>query len=358
MKPVIDARRIVKQFRLRKGVHADWQFGNLQWLVQLGLRSFFEIRTFTALDGVDLQIEAGECFGLLGANGAGKTTLMKCLTTLLAPDSGEIRINGFDAARQPLEIRRCITLVGAHSWTGLDWSLTVRENLRYHAMLSGCSDAEFSRRCGEVVDLVRLEPHVDRYPGALSAGTRQKVVLARGLLSRTPILILDEPTVGLDPVSAQEVRDFIRTDLATSGMTILLASHQTREIAEVANRVGVMDSGRMIACGTQDELTALVSTRGVTELRVRGSTPRLLEQLRALPGVRALSSSGQEGEFDRTIRVHCDPAANAFWDLVKTVDSCAADLLSVQPTERSLEDAYLALVGEGVTEHATESPQA
>src|SRR5215218_8873647 len=195
-----------------------------------------------ALDDVSLQIAPGEIFGLVGRNGSGKTTLIKILAGLLRPDRGAGQVARIDLD-QPQAIRSRVSYVSTSGWMGLEWPLTAEENIRFFASLCGMSRSLAFQRTEEALRQVELWEDRHKYPAQLSNGMRQRVILARALLFRTPLILLDEPTVGLDPLSVQAMLDLIRGPLRARGQTILLTDHQATEMEAIADRVAVLQDG-------------------------------------------------------------------------------------------------------------------
>jgi ABC-2 type transport system ATP-binding protein len=220
------------------------------------LRAPLSRDTRTALDGVELRVNAGEFVSLLGPNGAGKTTLFKILSTLIVADAGRAMVDGIDVAQQPSLARQVLAPVIADE-RSLHWRLTAHENLRLFAALHGVRRPE--RRIAELVALVGLEATGQQLVGTYSSGMRQRLLIARALLAKPRILLLDEPTRSLDPLSARTLRTFLREELAQQqGCTILLATHNAEEAFGLCDRVVVLHQGRVLASGPADVLTAEV----------------------------------------------------------------------------------------------------
>ncbi|HZQ88147.1 MAG TPA: ATP-binding cassette domain-containing protein [Acidimicrobiales bacterium] len=208
-----------------------------------------------ALDDVTMSVDAGEVVGLLGPNGAGKTTLVRILATLLAPDAGSVVIAGHDVRREPQAVRRCIGLAGQAA--AVDELLTGRENLDLVGRLYGLGRAEARRRTEEVLERFGLTDAADRRVRTYSGGMRRRLDLGATLVGRPAVVLLDEPTAGLDPRSRRELWEFV-DQLAGDGATVLLTSQYLEELDRLARRVVVIDHGAVIAQGTPDELKHLI----------------------------------------------------------------------------------------------------
>ena len=206
-------------------------------------------RTTLALDHVTLEIARGEFFGLLGPNGAGKTTLFKVLATLIEPEAGTAFVEGHDVRLEPDDVRRALTPVIADE-RSLNWRLTARENLDLYAVLLDVPRGERRERIDRVLADVGLLDVGEKMVGAFSSGMRQRLLIGRALLSRPRVLLLDEPTRSLDPVSARTFRAFLREEIVgRHGCTVLLATHNAEEAFELCDRVAILDRGRVLACG-------------------------------------------------------------------------------------------------------------
>ena len=210
-----------------------------------------------ALRGLDLECRAGEIFGLLGQNGAGKTTTLRILATILAPTSGSARIDGVDVAADPLEARRRIGFLSGT--TGLYPRLTARETLRYFGRLHGLDPERIEARIEELVAAFDMSAFADGRCEGLSTGQRQRVSIARAVLHEPPVLILDEPTTGLDVLASSAMIEFIESARA-SGTCVLFSTHVLSEAERLCDRIGVLHDGRLLAAGTLDELLARTGT--------------------------------------------------------------------------------------------------
>jgi ABC-2 type transport system ATP-binding protein len=224
----------------------------MAYTIEIGelTKSFGELRVLT---GLDLAVEQGSVFALLGPNGAGKTTTVRILSTLLKADSGDVRVAGFDVARDPDGVRRALSLTG--QYTAVDEVLTARENLRLMARLRHLPRATRRRRVDELIERFGLGEAADRRVGSYSGGMKRRLDLAMSLVSEPAVVVLDEPTTGLDPRSRRDVWDAV-SELARGGATVLLTTQYLEEADVLADRIAVIDHGRVVAEGSSDELKA------------------------------------------------------------------------------------------------------
>jgi ABC-2 type transport system ATP-binding protein len=212
-----------------------------------------------ALQGVNLSIYRGEIFGVLGPNGAGKTTLLNCISTLLVADAGEIEIFGQTLPHGASQVRRRMNLCSGNA--NFPWSLTIRENLRFYAMLYGLRGAARERKLDELVADFSLAPYADRRFDEVSTGTKQRLALAKAMINGPELLLLDEPTVGMDPDIALRVRKHIADYHRRTGCTILLTTHNMPEAQMLAERVAFIREGKVLALGTPGELQEQLKAR-------------------------------------------------------------------------------------------------
>ncbi len=291
-----------------------------------------------ALSDVSFSVDAGELFGLLGPNGAGKTTSIKILTTLLLPSSGRARVLGHDPASEPAKVRPMIGYVFGGD-RGLYDRLSARDNLSYFADVYRVPIREKARRIEELLELVGLRGRERERVETFSRGMRQRLHIARGLLHDPTVLFLDEPTIGLDPVGARELRETVSA-LRDSGKTILLTTHYMYEADELCGRVAVINGGRIVAEGTPASLKAGIADRKTIEVRAKGIDDGVLARIRELPGVTSVVV--EEGEDSQTLLVQSRLGAELVQPLVGLLDHVS--VTAVTSREPTLEDAYVALV--------------
>ena len=297
------------------------------------------IEPVEAVRGVSFHIERGEVFGLLGPNGAGKTTTIKMLITLLLPTSGSATILGHDVVADPRAVRRRIGYVFGGD-RGLYERLSALDNLRYFAELYAVPAREQRARIGELLELVGLSGRERERVEGFSRGMRQRLHIARGLLHDPDLLFLDEPSIGIDPVGARELRQTI-AGLREQGKTILLTTHYMFEADELCDRIAVIRQGELVATGTPAELKARVSAGSVLEVEVFDALGDRLAIVEALPGVR--SSTMTIGETSQTLVVSVDAGADVTGATLDALHGIRVGrVVTRQPT---LEDAYVELVG-------------
>ena len=295
-----------------------------------------------AVRGVSLQIEPGELFGLLGPNGAGKTTTIKMLITLLLPTSGQASILGKDVVADAREVRRHIGYVFGGD-RGLYERLSALDNLRYFAELYAVPAREQRARIGHLLELVGLTGREKERVEGFSRGMRQRLHIARGLLHDPAMLFLDEPSIGIDPIGARELRQTIGT-LRDEGKTILLTTHYMFEADELCDRIAVIREGQVVAQGTPEQLKARVTAGSVVEVETFGTAGAgladRLAQLRALAGVRGATVTQQA--HAETLVVHVAPGADVTAAVLAALNGIRVGrVITREPT---LEDAYVELV--------------
>src|SRR5436305_6681108 len=293
-----------------------------------------------AVRGVSFAVERGELFGLLGPNGAGKTTTIKMLITLLLPTSGQARVLGRDVVDDAREVRKRIGYVFGGD-RGLYERLSAHDNLRYFAELYGVSGATQRKRSDEVVELVGLKGREKERVEGYSRGMRQRLHIARGILHDPEVVFLDEPTIGVDPVGARDLRQTI-ADLVRSGKTVLLTTHYMFEADALCDRIAVIAKGEIVGEGTPAELKGRVEGGRVTEIEVFGIDDPTVARLRAIAGVTAVRV--EEREQKQVLVVQTSGEREVTAPLLAQLDGLEVGRgASREPT---LEDAYVSLVTE------------
>src|SRR5215218_3145300 len=294
-----------------------------------------------AVRGVTFDVEKGELFGLLGPNGAGKTTTIKMLITLLIPTSGDARVLGYDVVKDAREVRKRIGYVfgGAR---GVYERLSGLDNLRYFAELYGVPGREQKRRIGELLELVGLSGREKERVEGYSRGMRQRLHIARGLLHDPPVLFLDEPTIGLDPVGARELRTLVAALVSEQRKTVLLTTHYMFEADQLCDRIAVIAKGEIVAEGTPTHLKGHVADLTVVEIETFGVTEDAIERIRSHPGVTNVAI--EEREQAQVIHVSSPSGPELMSELLRHLDG--TNVGRVAAREPTLEDAYVALVSD------------
>jgi ABC-2 type transport system ATP-binding protein len=321
----------------------DEPFSHRSGMVQAsGLRRVFRARAgdVAAVNGVDLEVKAGEVFGFLGPNGAGKSTTIRMLVTLLAPTAGWARVAGFDIRRNPEQVRRRIGYVAQGGATlAVE---TGQDELVMQARAFGAPREAASRRAGELIARFGLEEVADRRTGSWSGGQRRRLDIALGLVHRPAVLFLDEPTTGLDPQSRASLWDEIRR-LAAEGITVFLTTHYLDEADALADRVAIIDHGRVVAEGAPDELKRQIAG-DVVAVGAGAQAERAYQVLRAQPYVRSAAIS------DSTIRMHVEDGAVATVAIVRLLDAAGLAPTSLALKRPSLDDVFLTQTGRSLRE--------
>lgn len=307
-----------------------------------------------ALDDLSLQVPTGSLYCVLGPNGAGKTTALRILCTLLAPDSGEVRVRGHDALADPRTVRRLLGYVAQE--VAIDKIMTGRELLKLQADLYHLRQFEINGRLEELITLLAMEEWIDRRCGTYSGGMRRRLDLAAGLLHRPVVLVLDEPTVGLDIESRSAIWNVLRT-LRDGGTTILLSSHYLEEVDALADRIAIIDAGRVIAEGTPQQLKDSLGGDRLT-LRVRefsdeNEARHVRQILQSCQGVRQVIVNCAQGYSlnlvvdDETVvtPIRACLAAADLPVFALSLSRPSLDDVYLQATGRTLMDAELAVVG-------------
>jgi ABC-2 type transport system ATP-binding protein len=301
-----------------------------------------------ALDGLGIDVAQGTVFGMLGPNGAGKSTTVKILTTLSRPDEGSAMVAGFDVLRQQDEVRRSIGVVGQRS--GVDREATGRENLRLQGQLFGMGGRDLERRVGELLEGFGLADAADRIVKTYSGGMQRRLDVALGLVHQPRVLFLDEPTTGLDPEVRASMWEEI-TRLAGLGLTIFLTTHYLEEADRLAERLVIVDRGRVVASGTPGELKGELKGDAIA-VELAEADERASGALGSIFEVSGVQLDG------RTLRARADDGARAVPVVLQALEASGVAVASVTVSRPSLDDVYLRVTGRSFTEAETEAATA
>jgi ABC-2 type transport system ATP-binding protein len=308
-----------------------------------------ENRTVNAINHLDLKIKKGELFGLLGPNGAGKTTLVKILCTLLPPDEGTAIVNGFDVAKQQMQVKQSIGTLFSVGERGFFWRLSGYTNLEFFAAINNVPRHGRQQRIMEVLELVGLKEKAFEVFQKYSGGMKRKLALARALLADPPILLLDEPTTGLDVTSSRNIRDFIKNDLGKkAGKTVLYTTHYIEEVAQMCDRVGIMNRGKIIALDTPDALKGMAKKGEVADIVVKNMSNAQVNSLKTMAGVTDLNAEIQDAVLGQTrLRIRLENV-EALPSVLNFFFKEKIKLINFKQEEPTLEDAFVELTGASV----------
>jgi ABC-2 type transport system ATP-binding protein len=292
----------------------------------------------TAVDGISFKVMKGEILGFLGPNGAGKTTTMRILTCYLPPTEGSARVAGFDVFEEPLEVKKRVGYIP--ETPPLYPDMDVGQFLEFCARIKGVPGPSRKQRIDDAVEKTRIGDVRTKQIGRLSKGYRQRVGLAQAILGNPDVLILDEPTAGLDPKQIIETRELVRS--LGGEHTIILSTHILPEVSMVCGRVVIINKGRVVAEDTPENLTHRLRGASSLRLEVRGDVAVVQEAIRAVPGVAAIRSRGTSGGV-AAFELDPEPGADVRALLARAVVGRGLDLLALQQVGMSLEDIFLHL---------------
>lgn len=297
---------------------------------------------FTAVDSISFEVKKGEIFGLLGPNGAGKSTTLRILSTLAKPTNGKAAIGGHDIEKEANKVREILGIV-SEKMIVYD-RLTAKENLWFFGCLYGIPKEELSKRIDELLELVNLSPFKEKQVGTFSTGMRQRMNVIRALLNEPRVLFLDEPTLGLDPQSSVEIRDFVKKLNKEKGTTIIVTTHMMVDADILCERIAIVDHGKIIALDTSANLKkAIVGTdKRIIKLEVSNLSGDMVAKTKALPCVLALN---QEEPTKLRLTV---TGENAFDTIVDAVRNMGGKISSMENLQPSLEDVFLHITGRNV----------
>jgi ABC-2 type transport system ATP-binding protein len=295
-------------------------------------------RKVRAVDGIDLDIAAGEIFGFLGPNGAGKTTTLRMLATLLPIDSGEATIAGYDVRKQPQEVRKRLGYVGQMG--GADHLATGREDLLLQGKLNGMNAASAARRAEELAAALDLTDFIDRRISTYSGGQKRRLHVALGIMHRPDVLFLDEPTSGLDPQNRANLWAQIK-ELRETGTTIFLTTHYLEEADVLADRIAIMDYGKIVAEGTSKALKEQISGDSVV-ISFKNDGENLVKALNLLKQQTYVREANTESE---QVRLYVKDGAAVLPDIIRLLDGENLAVKTIALSEPTLDDVFLRKTG-------------
>ncbi len=307
----------------------------------------FKRKVVTALKGITLKVGKGELFGLLGPNGAGKTTLLKILSTVVLPTSGKAFVAGFDVEKDEMQVKRAIGYAMGDERSSY-WRLTGRQNLEFFAVLNNLDSNVSKKRIDEVLQLTGLAKDADRHFKDYSTGMKQKLAIARGLLTDPAVLFLDEPTRSLDPGAAKQLREFVKEEIVKKRRkTVILATHNLSEAEALCDRVAIIDRGTLKACGTVNEIRDVISERKRFRAEIEGDFEKAIPLIKSVRNIKNISFKvPEEGRaffcefdiYDEKISVS---------DAIGEIIEKGCSVVSFQRLNQSLEEIFSSVTEEG-----------
>jgi ABC-2 type transport system ATP-binding protein len=291
----------------------------------------------TAVDGVHFSIPSGEAFGLLGPNGAGKTTTVSMMCGLVVPSAGDVVIDGHSILHDPMAVRRVIGVVPQD--IALYPTLSARENLTFFARMQDVPPDTLASRVDAVLDIVQLADRQKDRVETYSGGMKRRINIAVGLLNQPRLLILDEPTVGVDPQSRNSILETLK-ELNRQGMTLLYTSHYMEEVEFLCTHIAIMDHGKVIADGTQQDLRLQAGNKDIINVQlVREAGDVVRDRLAALPGVDTVELR------DKVVRIATNQGRSLLAGVISTLDDAGCPVSTIDVKEPNLEDLFLNLTG-------------
>lgn len=289
------------------------------------------------VDEIDIYLDEGESVGLLGPNGAGKSTTISMISSLLKPSSGDVKLNDESTIKNPTEIRKILGVVPQE--IALYEDLSAYENLKFFGEIYKVEKNSLEQRIQEVLDMVGLKERQKGLVKTFSGGMKRRVNIAAALLHNPKILILDEPTVGIDPQSRNHILETVRKLNEENGTTVLYTSHYMEEVEQLCNRVYIMDHGKVVASGSKEELLSIISSEDTIQVQLSETSDALIEKIKAIEHIRRVD------EISDGIRIISKKGSNVLSDLVHATESEDIQLTNFQMETPSLEDVFLHLTG-------------
>lgn len=290
----------------------------------------------TAVDNISFSVEAGEVFGLLGPNGAGKSTLIGMISTLLTPTSGDVMIDGHSAKKEPMAVKKVIGVVPQE--IALYPTLTARENLGFWGSMYGLSSSAIKKREAAVLDIVGLTDRANEKIETYSGGMKRRINIAAGLLHSPKILFMDEPTVGIDPQSRNHILEMVKK-LNADGLTIIYTSHYMEEVEFLCDRIAIVDHGKVIAEGTQEELRLLVGNKDTIRVTAKEVPQTVADKVKTLNDVDSVMVKQEEVDI---VSAH---GRKVLADVISVMNDENVKIASVEVQEPDLESVFLHLTG-------------
>lgn len=290
-----------------------------------------------AVDEIDIYLDEGESVGLLGPNGAGKSTTISMISTLIKPTSGDVKLGGKSIIKNPAEMRKVLGVVPQE--IALYEELSAYENLKFFGQIYKVKKDRLENRIQEVLEMVGLKERQKELIKTFSGGMKRRVNIAAALLHLPQILILDEPTVGIDPQSRNHILETVRKLNEQYGMTILYTSHYMEEVEQLCNRVYIMDHGKVVASGSKSELLSILSSDDTIQVQLSKTSDKLLEAIKLMDPVRRLD------ETSDGLRIIAKKGSNILSALVHAAEKEGIQITHFQMEIPSLEDVFLHLTG-------------
>jgi len=292
-----------------------------------------------AVDGVSFEVQTGEIFSLLGPNGAGKTTTISMLACLLHPEEGDARVMGHSIRREPMAVKSVLGVVPQD--IALYEDLTALENLTFWGKMYGLRGAALRQRVDEVLEIIGLTERQKGRVGKFSGGMKRRVNIGAALLHKPQVIYMDEPTVGIDPQSRRNILDSV-VALKNQGMTVLYTTHYMEEAQELSDHIAIMDNGKIIASGTNQELVQIVGETDRITLTINTESVRVVEDWKATPGVKKVTAE------DGVLTLLVDDSNRVLPHLFEAAAGAGVRITSVDIQEPNLESVFLHLTGKGL----------
>lgn len=304
-----------------------------------GLTKYYD--SLVAVDHLTFKVKEGEVFGLLGPNGAGKTTTIRILACLISPSKGSAKVSGYKIDKDPLAVRQTVGILTENP--SLYERLTAQENMDFFAEAYNLSEPqEKAKRIRELLEFFDLFERRNDKVATFSKGMKQKLAIARALVHNPPILFLDEPTAGLDPESAKEVRDLMKILSRREKHTILLCTHHLEDAERLCSRVMIINKGKSVVVGTPDELRNRIARKPSVQINLKKVDPKIIEAARRVSHVEQVDVD----ESDSSLRIVLDDASEGTPAVVKSIVDAGGLVIGVHVLRPSLEEAYLKLIKE------------